>query len=125
MGLPRRWRLGSTERIREVLARGRRAAGVLGVLQTLPGPGPHWRAALVFSRRVGGSVVRHRARRRVQAALAGLEPRLPGAYDLVLRGDRACATLPYPQLCAELERLLVRCVGPLAAGPRAEGVPCA
>ncbi|MBI5831636.1 MAG: ribonuclease P protein component [Armatimonadetes bacterium] len=117
MGLPRRWRLGETNRIRQILARGRRSGGAIGSLHVLPGAGTETRACLVFSRRVGNAVVRNRGRRRVQAALLGLEPRLQGGWDLVFRGRAACGEIDFMALRAALERLLVEARVPLASPP--------
>lgn len=129
MGLPRHWRLGETSRIRQILARGRRSGGEIGSLHVLARAalvegcgsvtesadlGTKTRACLVFSRRVGGAVVRNRCRRRVQAALLQLEPRLPGGWDLVFRGRARCAQVPFGDLLSALERLLREARVPLA-----------
>lgn len=116
MGLPRRWRLGETARIRQILARGRRSGGEIGSLHVLPGTGTDTRACLVFSRRVGNAVVRNRGRRRVQAALLSLEPRLEGAWDLVFRGRARCCEVEFQLLRAGLEQLLAEAKVPLSSG---------
>lgn len=125
VALPERLRLRSAQRIREVLARGRRVAGGVGSLHVLPrssetsetrvseaqqgaGRPLSSRWCVICSRRVGGAVVRNRLRRRSQAVFMALEPQLCGSWDVVYRARPAAAALGYVALRAELTTLMQR-----------------
>ncbi|HVL91279.1 MAG TPA: ribonuclease P protein component [Actinomycetota bacterium] len=82
--MQRRNRLGSESLIRRVYATGVRVrskgATVTGIVEGDSAP----RVAIVASRRVGGAVVRNRARRRLRAALGGALPFMkPGSVAVV------------------------------------------
>src|SRR2546422_10348804 len=81
--------------VRRVIREGRRMPGKRMVLYVLPGEG-QVRAGFVSGRRVGGAVVRNRARRRMKEAWRVLSPPTAGGFDgvFVARPDRRRGTLP-------------------------------
>ena len=97
-----------------VAERGRRFAAPGLVLQACPAPADDTpagtiRLGLTASRKVGGAVVRNRARRRLRALARAVLPRhgAPGHdYVLVARGDTA--TRPWPRLVQDIEAALRR-----------------
>ncbi len=90
-------------------SRGRRAVQPGVVLQARrrdPAPEAPIRIGYTASRRVGGAVVRNRAKRRLRAAAALTMPQLGAAgwdYVLIARPD-ATATQPFAQLLGNLAR---------------------
>jgi ribonuclease P protein component len=98
-------------RRREFLAaaRGRKAVAAGFVLQACPRPGGDGLAGMGFTvtRKIGGAVVRNRARRRLREAARLLPAAMlaPGVnYVLVARP--AALTCPFPQLRSDLEACL-------------------
>lgn len=80
------------------------------ILQAAPGPaGGMMRAGFTATRKLGGAVVRNRAKRRLRAVAAGVlaEGGRPGT-DYVLIARRDTAERPYGQLVADLEAALRR-----------------
>jgi ribonuclease P protein component len=75
------------------------------VLFVAPGPGS---VAFVVGRRVGGAVVRNRARRVLRAAWREVAPRILDGHDVVLVGRAAIAGARTHELVAEVEELLSR-----------------
>jgi ribonuclease P protein component len=77
------------------------------------------RYGLTVSRKVGGAVVRNRARRRLRAAACAVLPEhaAPG-HDFVLIGRPATVDRPYPALLEDLATALRR-VGAWREGPAA------
>lgn len=98
-------------------ARGRKAARPGLVLQALPQPGGPLRLGFTATKKIGGAVVRNRAKRRLrEAARLTLGPapaRLPEVpvleiegWDLVLIARDATATRPFLQLLGDLRGAL-------------------
>ncbi len=87
--------------------RGRRRHGTLLTLYTLPNALPHPRLGITASRKVGGSVLRHRLKRRIQEVYRRWSGRtgLP-AMDLVVHVKPAARESDFPALRQDLERLL-------------------
>lgn len=81
------------------------------VLQAAPSAaaGDGFRYGLTASRKVGGAVVRNRARRRLRALAEAVMPgrALPG-YDYVLIARQATARRPHADLVADLTTALER-----------------
>jgi ribonuclease P protein component len=75
------------------------------VVFVAPGPGS---AAFVAGRRVGGAVLRNRARRILRAAWRELAPRVEGGHDVALVARAAIAGARTSELVAEVEELLSR-----------------
>ena len=108
MGLPGRMRLRSPRRIREVIERGSRADGRLGVVYALPSREPGSRLAQVFSRRLGNAPDRNRGRRRIQEAFRELEATLDRSWDVVFRGRRGVLGQPLATVAEDFGRLVER-----------------
>ena len=95
--LDRRRRLSGAAEFNEVLRHGRRIrrGGITLIAHRrdggLPGVG------LVVGRRVGGAVVRNRAKRRLRAALRDVT--LAEATDYVVIATPVVATAPFQELC--------------------------
>jgi ribonuclease P protein component len=107
--LPRRRRLRARADFRATYEQGRRLPGRLAVVFARPSPG-EGRLGVTATRKVGGAVVRNRARRRVREIYrrwkAG-EPRAAG-FDVVVNVTARGAAMPYAALREELSTLLSR-----------------
>lgn len=90
-------RLSGAFQFNEALRHGRwyRRGGITLVCRRRDGGPP--RVGLVAGRRVGGAVVRNRAKRRLRAALR--EVTLAEATDYVVIATPVVATAPFPELC--------------------------
>ena len=97
--------------------RGRKAARPGLVLQALPtGEGAPLRLGFTATKKVGGAVVRNRAKRRLrEAARLTLSADAAPGWDLVLIARDATATRPFAQLLGDLRGAL-RQAGVSAAG---------
>ena len=62
------------------------------------------RLAVVAGRKVGGAVVRNRAKRRLRAAAAATD--WPAGHDAVLTARHGAVTLPFAQLMTEVSGLV-------------------
>lgn len=112
--LPRLTRRGEFLR---VAGRGRKAARPGLVLQALAtsGGGPP-RLGFTATKKIGGAVVRNRAKRRLrEAARLTLSADAPPGWDLVLVARDATATRPFARLLGDLRGAL-RQAGVPAAG---------
>jgi ribonuclease P protein component len=70
---------------------------------------PDVRVGFTVSRKVGGAVVRNRARRRLRAAAERVMPgQAAGGRDYVLIGRRTTIDRPFDELVADLETALAR-----------------
>lgn len=76
------------------------------------------RVGLSIGRRVGGSVVRNRTRRRMRAVLRSLAPRLVNGWDILLVARPPVATADHRSLVAAMTKVLGR-AGVLAEGASA------
>ncbi|MGQ0668697.1 MAG: ribonuclease P protein component [Actinomycetota bacterium] len=79
--------------------------GTRVVVFVAPGGG---RVAFVAGRRVGGAVVRNRARRVLRAAWRQLAPRALGKHDIALVARGAIRGEKTQDLVAEMDELLLR-----------------
>jgi ribonuclease P protein component len=87
----------------KVAGRGRKIARPGLLLQALPGTGGPLRLGFTATRRIGGAVVRNRAKRRLrEAARLTLGAAPPEGWDLVLVAREATATRPFAALLADL-----------------------
>jgi ribonuclease P protein component len=115
-----RARLRSRPEFTAVQQHGRRVATRTMTLLAIPNALGHDRLGIVASRRMGGAVVRNRAKRRIRemfrqrhaSACASAERR---ALDLVVIARREVATAPY----GEIEREFVTAIGRLRTMARA------
>jgi len=88
-----------------VLGAGRRLAGPRVILYVAPGE-PGARPAFVAGRRVGGAVVRNRARRVLRAAWRSLAPLVPEDAHVVVVARGAIAGAGTKELETEMRGLL-------------------
>ncbi len=103
--------------------RGRKAARPGLVLQALPGTGGPLRLGFTATKKIGGAVVRNRAKRRLrEAARLTLGEAPPPGWDLVLVARDATATRPFATLLGDLRGAL-RQAGVTAAPGDAPAVP--
>jgi ribonuclease P protein component len=63
------------------------------------------RVGVAAGRRVGGAVVRNRAKRRLREAFRRLEGRLCGQGDMILVARSPAGTVPFSTLVSEMEAL--------------------
>ena len=103
--LPRLTRRGEFLR---AASKGRKAARPGLVLQALPtGPGGALRVGFTATKKVGGAVVRNRAKRRLrEAARLTLSADAAPGWDLVLIARDATAKRPFAQLLGDLRGAL-------------------
>lgn len=80
------------------------------VLYLLPGEGPT-RTAFVCGRRVGGAVVRNRARRLLRAAWQDVSPRVQTGLDVVFVARPEIRGARMQDLVADMTRTLVEAEG--------------
>jgi ribonuclease P protein component len=115
--LPRLTRRGEFLR---AAARGRKAARPGLVLQALPsGEGAPLRLGFTATKKIGGAVVRNRAKRRLrEAARLTLSAEATPGWDLVLIARDATATRPFAQLLGDLRGALRQAGVPTTAEGR-------
>ncbi len=78
------------------------------ILTLIPNTLTHNRYGIITTRRLGGAVVRNRARRRLREAIRCWHPRIIPGHDLVFIARPAVARCPYPALLKAVETLLQR-----------------
>jgi ribonuclease P protein component len=90
-----------------VAGKGRRAARPGVQVQALPGTGQPLRIGFTATKRIGGAVVRNRAKRRLREAarlLLGSAP--PPGWDVVLLAREATPSRPFAALLGDLRGAL-------------------
>jgi ribonuclease P protein component len=97
--------MAASDVVGRVMSEGRPFHGGRMVAFVAPGSG---NVAFVAGRRVGGAVVRNRARRVLRAAWRELEPRAEPDADIVLVARSAIRGAKTQDLVAELNDLLTR-----------------
>jgi ribonuclease P protein component len=103
-----------------VAARGRKAARPGLLLQALPGTGGPLRLGFTATKKIGGAVVRNRAKRRLrEAARLTLAAEAPAGWDLVLVARDATPTRPFEALLGDLRGALRQAGVPPFAAPGA------
>jgi len=105
-----------------VAASGRKwaAPGVIVQADQMPDgtPDADVRVGFTVTRKVGGSVIRNRARRRLRAAAAAVIPGQSRAgFDFVLIGRQGTLTRPFPSLISDVAAALAR-LGAAAPAPQ-------
>ncbi|HLW48049.1 MAG TPA: ribonuclease P protein component [bacterium] len=100
----RRARLVTRADFSRVYREGRRYPGDILVLYVRPTEGGR-RVGVTAGRRLGGAVVRNRAKRRLREAFWRIEPRLQGHGDVVLVARTAAAAAPFEDIMCEMEAL--------------------
>lgn len=103
MALPRLKRRREFLRVAE---RGKRAGRPGLVLQALGGTGAPLRVGFTATKKLGGAVVRNRAKRRLREAARLVLTDPPEGWDLVLIGREATASRPFDALVADLSGAL-------------------
>jgi ribonuclease P protein component len=101
-GLPRGERLRSRAEFDRLFRRGARVEGPAFVLLWMREPGPR-AVGFAAGRRLGGSVVRNRARRRLREAYRRQRSLVPAeGIRLCFIARRAALTRPFPQLMSDV-----------------------
>ncbi|HPP73527.1 MAG TPA: ribonuclease P protein component [Armatimonadota bacterium] len=107
--LPPHARLTQSSGFRAVYGRGRSYATDLIVLYVLPRPGGD-RVRFGFSagKKLGGAVVRNRAKRLMREGARALLPRISGSYDFVVIARKPVTDAAYADVVKDLRKLLER-----------------
>ena len=105
-------RLRDSDAFRRTVRSGRRAGGAALVVHLLDDAAPESEASprvgLVVGKAVGNAVVRNRVKRQLRHLVRPFLTALPPGSELVVRALPPAATLPGPELGAELARCLQR-----------------
>jgi ribonuclease P protein component len=96
-----RARLRKKEDISAVYSRGLRCRGRYFHIVYLPGPLEHSRAAFVAARKVGGAVVRNKAKRRMRSLFRRNKNLLPAATDMVFVAKTSMASASWREIHAD------------------------
>jgi ribonuclease P protein component len=104
----RQQRLRSGDDFRRVRARGRSWPHPLLVLFAAPGRTDDVRVGVSAGRRVGGAVVRNRAKRRVREAVRGRLAQLKPGWDLIFVVRPAAASADFQAIDRAVATLLQR-----------------
>jgi ribonuclease P protein component len=89
-----------------VAAEGKRAARPGVVLQARSAPGQPLRVGFTATKKIGGSVVRNRAKRRLREAARALLAEAPPGWDVVLIAREATPTRRFATLVNDLSGAL-------------------
>ena len=102
-------RLTRSSEFARVRAEGRAFHGKAMVVSVLPGvPDGRTRIGFITSRRVGGAVVRNRARRRLREVVRADRPQLSPGCWIVIIAKTAAAAAPFPDVQKEWRNLAKR-----------------
>ena len=104
-GLSRKQRLTAPKLLRETFEQNRRFAGQLMIMWIRNGSDASLRLGVVAGRTIGGSVERHRAKRRLREAFRLNRHRLQGKCDIVLMARDKLIRAPWNEVQSELIEL--------------------
>jgi ribonuclease P protein component len=104
--LPPTRRLRRRGEFQHVFDTGRRSHGRFLTLVGAPGPGPSARLGVVASRKLGGAVIRNRAKRLIREMFRAAVD--AGAIDLVVIPKSTLVEAPRPALAQDFESALKR-----------------
>ena len=100
--LSRKQRLTAAKLLRETFEQNRRFTGRLMVMWIRNGDDASLRLGVVAGRTIGGSVERHRAKRRLREAFRLNRHRLQGQCDIVLMARGRLIKAPWDEVQSEL-----------------------
>ncbi len=103
--LPSASRLRRTSEFSRVYKKGRSYATDLIVVYVLPNQGRASRFGFSVGKKLGGAVVRNRAKRLLREISRRLLPGVPNGYDFVVVARRKAAGAGYADLCAAMHSL--------------------
>ena len=106
MGLPKESRLRHRKDFDSVFARARAWSDPLLVLRTAPNGLDHNRYGFVTSKRLGGAVVRNKARRRLREIVRKVDAQQ--GHDVVLSAKTTVPSATFDELRVAVLRLLTR-----------------
>lgn len=100
--LPAKYRLQRSDRINHVLKEGQTYFSTNFIVNTLPSERNYPRIAFIASKKIGGSVERHRAVRILREATRSLLPEFSGGFDIVIVAKPSVLTCTSQDLEVEL-----------------------
>ena len=89
---------------RRMYSKGRSAVTPMVVVYCRKNGLDHNRLGVTVSTKLGGAVVRNRARRRLREVYRLAQPRMRRGYDVVLVARSRCLSAPWPRLAAAFDR---------------------
>lgn len=89
---------------RRMYSKGRSAVTPMVVVYCRKNGRDHNRLGVTVSTKLGGAVVRNRARRRLREVYRLAQPGLRQGYDVVLVARTRCLSVPWPKLTAAFDR---------------------
>ena len=89
---------------RRMYSKGRSAVTPMVVVYCRKNGLDHNRLGVTVSTKLGGAVVRNRARRRLREVYRLAQPRMRRGYDVVLVARSRCLSVPWPRLTAAFDR---------------------
>lgn len=108
LGLPRSRRLHDRRIFLRAREAGRRLVVGCLIVNCLPAPGPDSLVGLVVSRKVGGAVVRNRARRLLRESFRGNQHRLADPHHVILVARPSIAARDFARVEADYLEALRR-----------------
>ena len=89
---------------RRMYSKGRSAVTPMVVVYCRKNGRDHNRLVVTVSTKLGGAVVRNRARRRLREVYRLAQPHMAQGYDIVLVARTRCLTAPWPKLTAAFDK---------------------